>query len=160
MRIKLSPQALCEVRRQLFSASLSRWLAIAATKNGDESRARYYRLENSFAIAQARIIADSDRSVQRQYTFCSRIVFEEAQNEPAFEQIPAPTAHQRLRLFCVLGSGRFHKAEKWFGLNYRIIEYDGIDVWRDEFPRLSKHWAPASILDRNQKRKRHAICRA
>lgn len=160
MRIKLSPQALREVRRQLLSASLSRWLAIAATKNGDAPRARYYRLENSFAIAQARIIADRDRSVHHQNKYCSRMVFEEVQNEPAPEQVSAPAARKRLRLFGVLGSGRFHKAEKWCGLNYRIIEYDGIDVWRDEFPRLSKHWAPASILDRNQKRKRHAICRA
>lgn len=80
------------------------------------------------------------------------------QDEP--EQVSAPAAPVQLRVFCVLGSGRFQRTENRIGLNYCVIEYDGFKVDRTDFPRLGKHWSPASVLVGYQERKGHAVCRA
>lgn len=100
----------------------------------------------SWAFIKARYVPDS-------------VSTEVVQDEPVSEPVSTSAAPRQLRVFCVLGSGRFQQTENWFGINWRVIEYDGIKVQRSEFPKLGKHWAPSSVLVGNQERKGHSVLR-
>lgn len=83
------------------------------------------------------------------------------QDEP--EQVSASAAPGQLRLLGVLGAPVLRPAtgQPLKSSAYVNIEsFDGLRPDRIEFPRLGKHWSPASVLVGYQERKGHAVCRA
>lgn len=79
------------------------------------------------------------------------------------EQVPAPAAPGQLRLLGVLGAQVLRPAtgQPLKSSAYVNIEsFDGLRPDRIEFPRLGKHWSPASVLVGYQEPKGHAFLRA
>lgn len=83
------------------------------------------------------------------------------QDEPASESVSAPSAPGRLRVCGVLVQSRASQKNcKPERVPVQLVSFDGIYPRRNVFPRLGKHWAPASLLVGHQERKGHAVCRA
>lgn len=172
MKLKLSPKALREVRRLLYAASLDRFLARDAARRGDEVQARYYRAENASSLSYARLLVERDFLLQlKERTRQTMALLAESfpehfkkegpvSNESVPESISAPTAPGQLRVRGVLVQSRAsQKNGKPERVHVQLVSFDGIYPRRNVFPRLGKHWAPASLLVGHQERKGHAVCR-
>lgn len=103
------------------------------------------------------------RSIKKQYR--SSVVSPSTpekvvQDEPASESVSAPSAPGQLRVRGVLVQSRAsQKNGKPERVHVQLVSFDGIYPKRNVFPRLGKHWAPASLLVGHQERKGHAVCR-
>jgi hypothetical protein len=173
MKLKLTPEGLREVRRALIRASLARWLARAAAERGDEFSARFYRAENASEISYARLLVDRDflRQLKERTRQTMQLLAEQfperfsnevaVSDEPISESVSAPAAPGQLRLRGVLVQPRASQKDcKPQRVHVQLVSFDGISPRRNVFPRLGKHWAPASLLVGNQERKGHAFLRA
>ena len=173
MGIKLQHYAVREVRVAVCSAKLALHLLRGAVERGDMVSARQYRIEAREYLAKARISAElsltyDDVDILRFYAAVKVFpkmpadkVIEITQDEP--EQVSAPAASGQLRLLGVLGAQVLRPAtgQPLKSSAYVNIEsFDGVRPDRIEFPRLGKHWSPASVLVGYQERKGHAVCRA
>lgn len=173
MKVKLPHYAVREVRVAICSAKLAMHLFRCAIDRGDMTSARQYRIEAREYLAKARfrvLCALSTDDVDYLALRSSRFVFpklpankvpEVVQDEPTSESVSASTAPGRLRLCGVLVQpGASKKIGKPERVHIQLVSFDGISPRRDVFPRLGKHWAPASILVGHQERKGHAFLRS
>jgi len=79
------------------------------------------------------------------------------------EQVSASAAPGQLRVLRLLdapGLQRVAGQPLKSSAYVNIESFDGLRPDRIEFPRLGKHWSPASVLVGYQERKGHAVCRA
>lgn len=173
MKFKLSPEALRQVRRHLIAASWARWMARAAADRGDDLSARLYRLENSFELSEARLVADRDYSAQIKKATTETLQLlaelfpdrfnkpvEALQDEPVSEQVSAEPASPRMSVRGVLvGKAAPGAITQPRRVCVQLVNFDGVFPNRLEFPRLGKHWAPSSVLVGNQERKGHSVLR-
>jgi len=166
MKFKLSPEALREVRRAIYSARLALHLANFWCERGDMYSARRYRFEARDYMYEARRAVDRDEFAQvKQKTaetlrLLSELFPEVVQYEPASEQVSTLAAPGQLRVRGVLvRPGASQKIGKPERVHIQLVNFDGISPRRDVFPRLGKHWAPASQLVGYQERKGHSLCR-
>jgi len=79
------------------------------------------------------------------------------------EQVSASAAPGQLRVLRLLdapGLQRVAGQPLKSSAYVNIESFDGLRPDRIEFPRLGKHWSPASVLVGYQERKGHSVCRA
>jgi len=122
---------------------------------------RLYDVASKFALATHGISWSAIKEQYRSDSSSTSTSEKVIQDEP--EQVSAPSAPGQLRLLGVLGApvlrpttGQPLKSSAYVN----IESFDGLRPDRIEFPRLGKHWSPASVLVGYQERKGHAVCRA
>lgn len=154
-RVRVSNQSLVDIYEAEFKGAIS-----ALCDLGLIDHSKWWRLQCLSSKFSLRVKGIPWPVIKKSYR-PSRSQVEAVQDEP--EQVSAPAAPEQLRLLGVLDASVLRPAtgQPLKSSAYVNIEsFDGLRPDRIEFPRLGKHWSPASVLVGYQERKGHAVCRA
>jgi hypothetical protein len=128
---------------------------------------RLYDVASKFALATSGVSWPAIKKQYGQYPVSTFISEKVIQDEP--EQVSAPASSGQLSVLGLLDESgaespaaqRTDVASGLLGECFYVIEvHDDIKPNRIDFPRLGKHWAPASLLVGYQERKGHSVLRA